>query len=356
MAERTRYPPFIVRIAPRAALAQGGGVRILLSCLLLLVFLPSWSGSSRLPLMGSRAVVWTERVQLDPKRPALRRVGALTWIGGVRLTSPDLAFGGFSAMHGDGRRLTLLSDGGNIVRFALDAEGKAHDAWFGDLPAGPGLGWDKEDRDSESLAADPKDGSVLAGFEGANAFWRYSSDFSRALGHAAPPAMKDWNVNGGPESFAMLPGGGAITIAEFEPDKHAVPGRRPAIRFTGDPIREPTRGFRFSYAPPPLYDPTDVAVLPDGRLIVLNRRFVPPFAFWSKLVVIDPAAIRPGAAVRGAEIATLAPPLIHENFEGMYAARANGATILWLVSDDNQSILQRSLLLKFRLDPPPRGR
>jgi hypothetical protein len=336
--------------------AQGWAVRILLSCLLLLLLLPSWSGSPRLPLMGTRPVVWTRPVQLDPARPGLRRVGALTWIGGLRLTSPDQAFGGFSSMHGDGKRLTLLSDGGNLVRFALDRGGHPRDAWFGDLPAGPGRGWDKEDRDSESMSVDPKDGSVLAGFEGANAFWRYSPDLSRALGHAAPRAMRDWNPNGGPESFTMLPGGGAITIAEFEPDKHAVPGRRPAIRFTGDPIRAPDRGFRFSYVPPPRYDPTDIAVLPDGRLIVLNRRFVPPFAFWSKLVVIDPAAIRPGAVVRGQEIATLAPPLIHENFEGMYAARANGATILWLVSDDNQSILQRSLLLKFRLDLPSRAK
>ncbi|MDO7843876.1 esterase-like activity of phytase family protein [Sphingomonas immobilis] len=331
-------------------------MRILLSCLLLLLLLPSWSGSPRLPLMGATPVVWTQHVQLDANRPGLRRVGALTFIGGVRLTSPDHAFGGFSALHGDGRRLTLLSDGGNIVRFALDAGGRAHDVWFGDLPAGPGRGWDKEDRDSESMSADPKDGSMIAGFEGANAFWRYSADMTRLIDHAAPRAMQDWNINGGPEAFTMLPGGGAITIAEFEPDKHAVPGRRPAIRFTGDPIRAPGRGYRFGYAPPPLYDPTDIAVLPDGRLIVLNRRFVPPFAFWSKLVVIDPAAIRPGALVRGTEIATLAPPLIHENFEGMYAARANGATILWLVSDDNQSALQRSLLLKFRLDLPPRAK
>ena len=47
---------------------------------------------------------------------------------------------------------------------------------------------------------------------------------------------------------------------------------------------------------------------------------------------------------------TLASPLIHENFEGIAATREGAATIIWIVSDDNQLWLQRSLLLKFRLE------
>ena len=78
-----------------------------------------------------------------------------------------------------------------------------------------------------------------------------------------------------------------------------------------------------------------------------------PFEFAAKLVVVDPAAIRPGALVRGREIATLAKPLIHDNFEGLAVTREGNATILWIVSDDNQLFLQRSLLLKFRLEPDP---
>ena len=54
--------------------------------------------------------------------------------------------------------------------------------------------------------------------------------------------------------------------------------------------------------------------------------------------------------IRGRSIAALAPPLVHDNFEGMAITREGGATILWLVSDDNQSMLQRTLLLKFALE------
>lgn len=335
-------------------------MRILASCLLALFFTPDWVGEPRLALMGDHAVIHASPILLDAAQPERRRVGALTWLGGVRLTSPDPAFGGFSSLHvAPDRRITLLSDGGNIVQFTLGDDWRPQRAAFGDLPAGPGTGWSKIDRDSESMSVDPTDGSVVAGFETRNMLWRYTPDLRHALGSAAPRAMKAWPGNEGAESFAFLPktgwGGGAIVIGEQDP----WPGGkgRAAFRFTADPVRAPDRGFRFSYIPPDHYDPSDMAVLPDGRLIVLNRRFQLPFTFTNMLVVIDRKAIRPGAVVRGREIAVLAPPLIHENFEGVAATREGGRTILWLVCDDNQSVLQRSLLLKFRLDEPgPRTR
>ena len=90
--------------------------------------------------------------------------------------------------------------------------------------------------------------------------------------------------------------------------------------------------------------------LPDGRLLVLNRWFGPPFRFANVLVLIDPRAIRPGAVVRGREIARLVAPLTHDNVEGVAATVEGGRTIVWLVSDDNHSRWERTLLLKFRLD------
>ncbi|GAA3260107.1 hypothetical protein GCM10020258_22400 [Sphingomonas yabuuchiae] len=49
-------------------------------------------------------------------------------------------------------------------------------------------------------------------------------------------------------------------------------------------------------------------------------------------------------------LAELDSPLIHDNFEGVAVTQEAGATILWLVSDDNQLFLQRNYLLKFRLE------
>ena len=51
-------------------------------------------------------------------------------------------------------------------------------------------------------------------------------------------------------------------------------------------------------------------------------------------------------------LAVLAPPLTVDNMEAI-AARKNeaGETILYLMSDDNFSSDQRTLLMMFRLDP-----
>jgi len=330
-------------------------MRILYSVLLLLFLTPAWMGPAQLPLLGPDPVFEAQRVALDPANPGVRRVGQLTWLGGVQLTSSDPAFGGFSSMQVAGDHFTLLSDGGNIVRFRMDSRGRLSERSFAELPAGPGTGWGKEDRDSESMTVDPGTGQIWVGFERANEIWRFAPGLSRGEAHAAPKAMADWAPNGGAESMVRLADGSFIVICETDPWPHGKgKGKgRAAIRFTGDPTIHPRAGFTFSFLPPPGFNPSDAIMLPDGRLLVLTRRFRLPFDFAAKLVVVDPAAIRAGALVRGREIATLAKPLIHDNFEGLAVTREGNATILWIVSDDNQLFLQRSLLLKFRLEPDP---
>ena len=321
-------------------------MRLIWSILLLLIFVPDWAGEPQLPLLGKDTHIESLPVMLDPADPARRRVGDLLWLGGIELRGRGEAFGGFSSMHIDRGRFTLLSDGGNIVSFRLGRHNAVEQVRFAELPGGPGSGWAKYDRDSESMTVDPRTGQIWVGFERANEIWRYAPGFARAEGHAAPPAMDDWPVNTGAESMTLLPGGGMLVIAEHT-EKNGKPFW-PGLFFSGDPTQRPRDGFRFSFVSPPGYDPSDMTILPDGRLLVLTRRFALPFTWSNKLVMVDSRTIRPGAVVRGREIATLAAPLIHDNFEGVVATRENGATIIWLVSDDNQLFLQRSLLLKFR--------
>jgi hypothetical protein len=319
-----------------------------LSILLVFVAVPQWSGEPRLMLLGARAVIHAERVALDPNDPARRRTGRLTFLGGVRLTSPDPTFGGFSALKVEGDRFMLLSDGGNIARFRMDGLGRVSAPSFAELPAGPGTGWRKRERDSESLTTDPASGDVLVGFENSDEIWRYDAALARVRRHSAPPAMKRWDENGGAEAMVRLADGATIVFAEST-EWRARAGKV-AIRFAGDPTLYPRRGWRFGYLPPRHYEPSDAALLPDGRILVLNRRFALPFDFSAKLTIVDPAAIRPGRLIKGTEIATLAAPLIHDNFEGVAVVREGNRTVLWIVSDDNQSWMERTLLLKFRLE------
>ena len=51
-------------------------------------------------------------------------------------------------------------------------------------------------------------------------------------------------------------------------------------------------------------------------------------------------------------LATLEMPFVVENFEGIATRRgADDKTLIYLASDDNFIILQRTLLLMFALDP-----
>lgn len=315
----------------------------------LLALTASWSGPPGRDVLGARAEITSERVPFDPTNRARTRAGALTFLGGVLLTSRDGAFGGFSSMSVRGDRFTLLSDGGNIVRFTMDAQFRLSAPDFADLPAGPGQGWTKADRDSESMAVDPASGTVWVGFERTNEIWRYGPGLTAPAASIAPPIMANWAENGGAESLVRLRDGRFLVIAETDRRRHSG-GARNVLIFSSDPVAGKWTGFRFGYQPPQDYDPSDAVELPDGRVLVLNRRIALPFRWSAKLTLIDPKDFRPGAILRGREIATLAPPLYVDNFEGLAITRENAATILWIVSDDNLFVLQKTLLMKFRLD------
>jgi hypothetical protein len=82
---------------------------------------------------------------------------------------------------------------------------------------------------------------------------------------------------------------------------------------------------------------------------VLKRKISFPQGFAAKLAIVDVAEITKNAVVGGDVIATLAAPLLVDNMEGIAITQDNGGTIVWLVSDNNFNIWQRTLLMKFRL-------
>ena len=320
-----------------------------LSILTIMLLCPGYSGQGRLDLLGGDTRITVTPVPLNAADPRQRRVGALTFLGGVRLSSADETFGGFSSLEVRGDRFTLLSDGGNVVRFRMTPDFSLSDVRFSELPAGPAEGWGKGDRDSESMTLDPV-GTVWVGFEKYNMIWRYGPGFTLPARGARPSSMRRWPENGGPESMVRLRSGRFLVIGETAHPPH-VHDRRIALVFDRDPVAGPRRGFTFFYKPPGGgYNPSDATELPDGRLIVLNRRFALPFRWSAVLTLIDPRAVKAGAVIAGREIARFAAPLTVDNYEGVTTTRDGDSTILWLVSDDNQSILERTLLMKFRLD------
>ncbi len=335
-------------------------MRLVSSVLAVLLLVPGWSGAERLPLLGDDARITAHPVAMDRMDPTRRRLGVLTYLGGVELRSPDPVFGGFSALAVRGEQFTMLSDGGGFARFSMDAAWRIRDARFGQIPDGPGYGWQTRDRDSESMAVDPDTGAIWVGFERQNEIWRYTRDFARVSGRAAPFAMRRWPDNGGAETLIRLRDGGFVAIAEsgsVRVTRGPAKGRRGrgGVRFLGDPTQAPNKAFGFVFRPPAGYSATDGVELPDGRLLILLRAATFPAGFTARLSIVDADAIRPGAMVEGREIARFEGSTQRDNMEALAITNDEKDTILWIASDDNRTWwLQRTLLLKFRLDLPPR--
>lgn len=302
-------------------------------------------GSEGFPQHAGIAVVATP-IPIDPSDPARVGFGRLRYLAGWHLTSRQSNFGGYSALTVEGDRFFALADTGDYLRFRLNSSGVIDEQSFGTLPALPAYSGARRDRDSEAMAIGPE-GDIWIAFEGHNAILRYDPGLSRLHSMAWPPAMKDWAPNSGPEAMVRLEGGRFVVLAE---GSKSASGLHPALLFPGDPTKARNAPFEFSYRPPDHYVPTDAALMPDGRIVVLNRHFGILDGVWAAVTVIDPTMITPDAVVEGELLGELKPPLNIDNMEGIAVVREGGRTILWMISDDNQLPVQRTLLLKFALD------
>jgi hypothetical protein len=96
--------------------------------------------------------------------------------------------------------------------------------------------------------------------------------------------------------------------------------------------------------------PTDLATLTNGDVLLLERWYHRIGGVAVRLRRLRRDSIRAGARLRGEEIVHLDPSGEIDNFEGL-AVRVDPAagTLLYMISDDNYSWLQRTLLLQFHL-------
>jgi hypothetical protein len=288
---------------------------------------------------------------LDPGDPANYLLGRLRYLQGWVLASNDPAFGGLSSLAIRGDHILALSDTGLIYSFDRDG------ARFSRLSGVPlrdrsgALAINKTDRDTESMTLSPDGMQLWIGLERRNAIWRYGDPAAAAEASAAPAAMKKWPGNAGPETLVRLHDGRFLVLSEEADGPDGADDTHDALLFDRDPTDPAATAIRFGYRPPAGFDATDAAELPDGRVLVINRRFSPFDGFAAAVTVIDPGAIAPGGVLVGEEIARLAPPLSVDNMEGLAVTQEAGRTIVWLVSDDNFSPLERTLLMKFALTP-----
>jgi len=273
--------------------------------------------------------------------------GALTLTGAWELQSAHGWFGGFSALvAGEGQALIVGSDRGWLLD--LDLTGATPRPVPGSFRfVGERINWRDEVVDLESLARDPAHGTLWAAFENFNLVTRFDSGGQRTT--RRPPEMARWSKNSGPETMLRLAGGRFVILAEG-------PGRgniadRPGLLFARDPVAGGTP-LAFRFASGPDYDPVDATQLPDGRVLILLRRveYTVPATFDTAIAVADPRTIRAGEPWRATVIQRLTGGVYADNFEGIAFVPeaenpARGA--VWLIADDNFSVFQRSLLVRF---------
>lgn len=278
---------------------------------------------------------------LDHADPQRVQFGRLSYRGGLRL-SGDARFGGFSALVVDDGDLLAISDTGYWARLALD-----HDTSGWLLSArlvedGQLRGLDgqpmrtKAAQDAEGAA---RDGSgIVVSFERTHRVWRYAPDLKAVpTPVAAPPPMRRLPDNGGVEAMTELADGRLLLISERGGTDEASPGW----------IGRGRSWQPFFYLRNSAFRPTGASLLPDGRVLVMERRILPP---GGRLVLIDPKAIGPEARVTPTVLAILEAPLTVDNFEGVaVTAGRDGHLTVYIISDDNFSFFQSTLLLSFHI-------
>jgi hypothetical protein len=247
--------------------------------------------------------------------------------GAWRLTSDDPRFGGISALAMDGDQLVALSDSGAVIHFPpTGGPGR-----IGELPAGPGSGGFKRNRDSEALVADAAGRGWWVAFEHRDELWLYDRTFGRALRRIGL-GDRGWRVNRGIEGV-VRDSGSLLLLHE---------GGDNLLRVTGRKIRP----MRIAGARGTLSDAADLG---NGTWLVVERQLT-PMGFRNHLVMLK----RDGGNYRfGRRFRLPAGPL--DNVEAIaIERRPNGRARLWLMTDDNFRPPLRTLLIA--LDLPKSGR
>ncbi|MDP3634260.1 esterase-like activity of phytase family protein [Phenylobacterium sp.] len=289
---------------------------------------------------GSGITITATPVALNPHDPSQDRIGDFVYAGGLVLSSDQTSrFHGLSDLRvTQDRKLVSMSDEGDLLesRVLLDKTGRLVGVGPGKLtvltgPDGKPLQGKKE-ADSEGLAFMPN-GDRLVSFEAIDRILLYPAKGGAA--RVVPsPVDAGFPPNGGMEALAFDPAvgpDGYITAGEDS-------GATWTCRVTAACVKGPT------LEKPPEFGVVAADRLADGKTAWLFRAWDPVRGSRITLKILGPA----GEVAR----MDMAKPLTVDNLEGVSAVPGkDGAIRFYLLSDDNFSNSQKTILLAFDWKP-----
>ncbi len=305
---------------------------------------------ARTPIPPAPISLHVEPVQIDPG--ALSR-GVLGFVSGFELSSDDARFGGLSGLAPRPGGLLAVTDKGAFVEIDLerDASGRilrVRGGAIGALRDASGRALRGGSRDAEALSLG-SDGSVWTGFERRHRVAQYPALGEASVAEAAQLPTVGLGYNAGIEALAIDAQGALIAIAE-EPIEGA-PGVLSGWRMIGGKAT----AFRIDQLDG--FAATGADIGPDGALYLLERRFGFFTGLHMRVRRFSPAVPSRLAQASANEtfdlgegeiLGRLSGSDVIDNMEAIAVEAApDGRMILTLVSDDNFSPAQRTLLLQF---------
>ena len=304
-------------------------------------------------------VVTAIPIDFDRENPERKEFGKLIFRGGLNLFAKSSYFGGYSALALDasGTNLLAISDAGTWLRAHLDYDGRTLKG-LSNVALGPLLGLDgkplldDEDRNSEGMTlvdGDTGQGTAFVSFERRHRIVRYpftADKFGPPTGTVPlPPAAKRMDANRGIEAITVIRSGRLkgtlVAFSERLTDKNG--------NLTGWLIGGPMPGT-ITLKRLAGFDITDTAALPDGGIVILERRFSYSEGIQMRIRRVAASELKPGALIQGEVLLEATDSLNIDNMEAIGVhRRASGETIITLMSDDNFSPLQRTLIMQFTL-------
>lgn len=303
-------------------------------------------------------VSWQPFAAFQRSEPTKTRFGAFSFVQGGILRGDDRSFGAWSGLHvGDGgSSLIAVSDKGVWWQAKIERDAAGDIQGLTASQTAPLLNEDgqaeraKFNKDAEGLAI--VGGRALVSFERLDVVRSYQwsgADFSgEGVRLDFPFPKTELRQNEGLEALAVARSGsplGANTPVAISEGSINMVGDLYAFVLSG-----PRRGT-FFVKRTDRFNVTGADFLPNGDLLVLERRFTYRDGLSMRIRMISADDIRPGATVNGPELLNANLDYTIDNMEGLSVwQNAAGETMVSLISDDNQSFLQSTVYLEFRYE------